>query len=124
MDVLKVQGLKVPLLVICYYLPCYLMATDGKENYTQVFWEVKGVQLPNPFPRLTYAEAMSRYGSDKPDTRFDLQLKDVTPLYTSGSHSDYHFQMNLFFLFPELMSVHWKKEPSGFCCSLKQFFID
>jgi len=38
------------------------------------------VQLPNPFPRLTYAEAMSKYGSDRPDTRFDLHLKEVNHL--------------------------------------------
>jgi aspartyl-tRNA synthetase len=43
----------------------------------QVFLEIKGVHLPNPFPRLTYAEATSRYGSDRPDIRFDLELKDV-----------------------------------------------
>lgn len=42
--------------------------------------EIKGVQLPNPFPRLTYAEAMSKYGSDRPDTRFDLHLKEVNHL--------------------------------------------
>ncbi|GAV68473.1 tRNA-synt_2 domain-containing protein/GAD domain-containing protein [Cephalotus follicularis] len=47
----------------------------------QVFLEIKGVQLPNPFPRLTYAEAMSRYGSDRPDTRFDLELKDVSDIF-------------------------------------------
>jgi hypothetical protein len=40
--------------------------------------EVKGVDLPRPFPRLTYADAMARYGSDKPDTRFGLEFTDVS----------------------------------------------
>ena len=42
-----------------------------------IFKEVMDVDLADPFPRLTYAEAMRRYGSDKPDLRIDLELVDV-----------------------------------------------
>ncbi|PZO39736.1 MAG: aspartate--tRNA ligase [Shackletoniella antarctica] len=45
-----------------------------------IFKEVKGVDIPRPFPRLTYAEAMDRYGCDKPDTRYGLELVDVSDL--------------------------------------------
>jgi len=41
------------------------------------FKEVMGVELVNPFPRMTYSDAMRRYGSDKPDLRIDLELVDV-----------------------------------------------
>ncbi|HEX7916708.1 aspartate--tRNA ligase [Rudaea sp.] len=43
----------------------------------EVFKEVVGVELANPFPRMTYAEAMRLYGSDKPDLRIALQLVDI-----------------------------------------------
>jgi len=45
-----------------------------------LFNEVLGVELPNPLPRLTYAEALRRYGSDKPDLRVPLELVDVADL--------------------------------------------
>ncbi len=45
-----------------------------------VFREVQGVELANPFPRLTYSDAMRRYGSDKPDLRIALELVDVAEL--------------------------------------------
>jgi len=45
-----------------------------------VFKEATGVALPDPFPRLSYAEAMRRYGSDKPDLRNPLELVDVADL--------------------------------------------
>lgn len=43
----------------------------------QVFREVTNIQLTDPFPRMTYAEAMRRYGSDKPDLRINLELVDI-----------------------------------------------
>ncbi|MBD2694402.1 aspartate--tRNA ligase [Anabaena catenula] len=43
-----------------------------------IFKTVKGIDLPHPFPRLTYADAMNKYGSDKPDTRYGLELVDVS----------------------------------------------
>jgi len=46
----------------------------------QIMKEIKGFELKLPLPRLTYTEAMERYGIDKPDTRFDLELIDLTKI--------------------------------------------
>ena len=48
-----------------------------------MFKEALGVDLPNPFPVMKYAEAMSRYGSDKPDLRVSLELTELTDLMRS-----------------------------------------
>lgn len=47
--------------------------------------EVKGVDIKTPFPRISYAEAMERYGSDKPDTRFEIELIKLNNLFTNSS---------------------------------------
>ncbi|EZV10193.1 aspartate--tRNA ligase [Staphylococcus aureus] len=52
----------------------------GEEMLKKVVKEVKGVEINDAFPRMTYKEAMRRYGSDKPDTRFEMELIDVSQL--------------------------------------------
>jgi aspartyl-tRNA synthetase len=51
-----------------------------EEMIRQLFVNVLEQDLPNPFPRMNYAEAMERYGSDKPDLRIDLELVEVSDL--------------------------------------------
>ncbi|WP_210144282.1 aspartate--tRNA ligase [Staphylococcus sp. GDY8P94P] len=52
----------------------------GEEMLQKVVKDVKEVEVPRPFPRMTYNEAMARFGSDKPDTRFGMELINVSEL--------------------------------------------
>ncbi|MEM6269782.1 MAG: aspartate--tRNA ligase [Bacteroidota bacterium] len=61
-----------------------LQMFEGMTRY--LFREVRGVELPDPFPRMTYREAMERFGSDKPDVRFGMELIDITDI---AQHRDF-----------------------------------
>lgn len=49
-----------------------------EDLMTSLFREVRGIELPAPFPRMTYHDAIHRYGSDKPDLRFGLEIVDIS----------------------------------------------
>ena len=51
------------------------------EDVLREVWALTGYDLPTPIPRMTYAEAMERYGTDKPDLRFGLELVDLTEYF-------------------------------------------
>ena len=53
----------------------------NEELIARIFKEIKGIELALPLPRMTYAQAMDDYGCDKPDTRFDLKLVNVSEIF-------------------------------------------
>jgi aspartyl-tRNA synthetase len=57
----------------------------GEGMMKQVWKDAIGADVETPFPRMTYAESMARYGTDKPDLRFGLEIKDVTDLVGESS---------------------------------------
>jgi aspartyl-tRNA synthetase len=57
---------------------------DLTEELLVALWsEVRGIEIARPFPRLTYAESVRRFGSDRPDLRFGLELVDLRELFAS-----------------------------------------
>jgi aspartyl-tRNA synthetase len=56
------------------------------ESMIVKLWkEVLGQDIPHPFPRMPYKEAMSRFGSDKPDVRFGLELQDISEIFKAST---------------------------------------
>ncbi len=55
-----------------------------EEVLKEIFKEVMGQELKTPFPRLPYAQAMERYGSDKPDLRFEMEIHDLSNIVRGG----------------------------------------
>jgi aspartyl-tRNA synthetase len=55
------------------------------EAVVREIWQLIGVDLPTPFPRMTYADAMRRYGTDKPDLRFGQELVECTEFFADTS---------------------------------------
>ncbi|MFV0452057.1 MAG: aspartate--tRNA ligase [Propioniciclava sp.] len=55
------------------------------EALVGALWQLIGVEIPAPLPRITFADAMNRYGSDKPDLRYDLELTELTDYFADTS---------------------------------------
>jgi len=55
----------------------------GEGLIKRLFNEVMDIEIPTPLPRLTYTDAMNRYGSDKPDTRFGMEIQDISDMVKS-----------------------------------------
>lgn len=58
--------------------------TMMEEMLQKLMKDVKGLDISVPFPRYTWEEAMNRYGSDKPDNRFGMELQEITSLFTNS----------------------------------------
>lgn len=57
------------------------------EELTARMFALGGIDLPRPFPRMTYQETMERYGTDRPDTRFDMTFEEVTDIVQDTSYT-------------------------------------
>jgi aspartyl-tRNA synthetase len=54
------------------------------EELIKSLWLVGGVEIETPFPRMQYAEAMERFGCDRPDLRYGLEIQDLTPHFAAS----------------------------------------
>lgn len=59
-----------------------ISVTEGL--FSKLWKEILGIDIPVPFPRLTYSEAMSRFGSDKPDLRYELELVEISNVFRNS----------------------------------------
>ncbi|MBB6445916.1 aspartate--tRNA ligase [Bacillus benzoevorans] len=67
------------------FLSAEEIQTLTEKMIVRIMKEVKGLDIPAPFPRISYDEAMGSYGSDKPDTRFELKLNDLSEVFQNSS---------------------------------------
>jgi aspartyl-tRNA synthetase len=67
------------------FLPLEDLFSMMEEMFVAIWKEILAVEIPRPFPRIPYREAMARFGSDKPDLRFGMELKDVTAVLADNS---------------------------------------
>jgi len=67
------------------FLSAVEIQTMIEKMMVRIMKEVKGLDISVPFPRMSYSEAMGSYGSDKPDTRFDMKLVDLSEIFQNSS---------------------------------------
>ncbi|NRA10795.1 MAG: aspartate--tRNA ligase [Crocinitomicaceae bacterium] len=75
-----------------------------------LFREVRGVKLDAKFPRMTYAEAMQRYGSDKPDIRFEMEFVDLNPVAKGKGFSIFDDAEQVLAINVEQCAVYTRKQ--------------
>ena len=76
-------------------------------NTQHIFKTTLDISLPDPFPRLTFAEAMNKYGSDKPDMRYDLFIQDLSQTGLRHSSLSSHFGRYFEELDEQVVSGSW-----------------
>lgn len=94
--------------------------THIEEMMRRVMKEVLDYDLVTPFLRLTYKEAMNRYGSDKPDNRFGLELQDITSIFTSCEFEAFKIAESVKAIVVENQASMTRKEVDGLTALAKK----